>query len=102
MASPAKKLDRKVFKKLITDIAAELTESDVRNLAFHNDISSYADALDLFIQLEKLGHIGRDKITELEEILTGINRNDLATKLTETITKSEGRPALSFQFALNL
>ena len=85
------KLHRNLYKKLITVIAAELSEADVRNLAYQNDINSYTGALDIFTQLEKLGRIGSDKITELEDILTNINRMDLVTKLKETNSKNEGQ-----------
>ena len=84
-------VDRKLYKKLVTDIAAELSDPDIRTLAYQNDIKNYSDALDLFTQLEKRGCIGRDKIAELEDVLTRINRKDLVTELKETISKNEGK-----------
>ena len=92
-------LDKKLYKTLMTDIAAQLSDSDIRKLAYQNDINNYSDALDLFTQLEKLGCIGRDKLSELEDILTGINRNDLVAQLKETISKNEGK---SFRLSIIL
>lgn len=95
MASPISYPDikeKRYYKKLITDLARELTETEIKEVAFHNSIKAkeYKDALDLFTLLEKREVIGNYKISALAQIFENVQRKDLVTKLLETATKMEG------------
>ncbi len=88
------KLEKKFYKTLVTDLARELTEKEIKEVAFQHSIEAnhYKDALDLFIVLEKRNIIGNSKpMSELAQIFETIQRKDLVTKLYETATKMQGR-----------
>ncbi len=86
------KLERKFYKKLVTDVARELTEKEIKEVAFQHSIKEkdYKYALDLFILLERHDIIGHSKISELVHIFENIQRQDLAKKIWETALKMQG------------
>ncbi len=89
--------EKRYYKKLITDLARELTETEIKEVAYHYSIKTneYKDALDLFTLLEKREVIGNYKISELAQIFENVQRKDLVTKLWETATKMEGEINIS-------
>ena len=80
--------EKRYYKKLVTDLARELTETEIKEVAYHYSIKTkeYKDALDLFTLLEKREVIGNYKISELAQIFENVQRKDLVTKLWETAT----------------
>ena len=74
---------RRVYRKLISDIASELVDDDRKRLAFLHELGSELSALDIFSQLEKKGLFGPAKVCNLKSILSDMNRSDLISKHVE-------------------
>ena len=75
------------YKKLITDIAEALQQDDCERLAYQQDISGSLSGLELLKKLENNGTIGKEKITQLADMLKGINRSDLINSKIEPFEK---------------
>ena len=72
------------FKRMVTNIAGDITENDLDNLKYMCDMTTEKTALDVLRKLQQRGKFAHHNVGPLEELLKSIERCDLVSKYIES------------------